>query len=59
MFGLIYNWFEKQACKHKWKLHNEAKLYDESSLQHDMPCGIHQILICEQCGKIKMLKIKA
>jgi len=51
---MIKKLIEKWTCKHKWKVHYENKIYNKGS---ELPHTIQQTLMCEECGKIKKIKL--
>lgn len=55
MIQLLKLWLEKLSCKHKWKIHHITKVYEHSD--NSMPREIKQTLICQECGKIKRIKL--
>jgi hypothetical protein len=52
--GLFKSWLAKFACHHKWYVHHKCDVYDEGG---NSRIGFEQTLICENCGKIKKLKL--
>lgn len=58
--------FEKWFCRHKWKTHFskqvtiETHLSDENKKTFGLDCThrrfIREVLICENCGKIKIIE---
>ena len=57
--------FKKLFCKHKWKVHNRDKILvkelDTDTKYWYTPIWYQyyettEILICEECGKIKKIK---
>lgn len=52
--GLFKSWLAKFACHHKWYVHHKCDVYNEGGKAR---IGFEQTLICENCGKIKKLKL--
>lgn len=52
---------EKLLCKHRWKVHKQTDvaLFDEDGelMLGGLPYKIEQVLICEECGAIKKIKL--
>lgn len=43
---------KKLDCSHKWKIHNTEKILTSKDCEQNQ-----QILICENCGKIKSVNL--
>lgn len=54
-FGQLFKrWLAKFACHHKWYKHHECDVYNSTGKAR---IGFEQTLICDNCGKIKKLKL--
>lgn len=49
---------EKLLCKHKWEVLDRIRIYktyfDQTT---DFPYKIIEVFVCQNCGKIKKIKI--
>lgn len=52
----LNNPFHKLFCCHKWHVHKEVVWYWGEDT-NGTPDGIRQILICDNCGKIKKIEL--
>jgi Fe2+ or Zn2+ uptake regulation protein len=53
MKSFIVNILKKLSCLHKWKTYQVVDIADRS----DRIIGYNHTLICQECGKIKTIKL--
>ncbi len=49
------NIFEKMFCKHKWKSHAKDRMTASNMLGYEKVFD-REVLICQHCGKIKIIE---
>jgi Fe2+ or Zn2+ uptake regulation protein len=55
MIELIKQILIKCGCMHKWKIHDESRVFHDD--KDTKPYEIRQTLVCNKCGQIKQIKL--